>query len=102
MIADTEYFFHMGYFIFFVKGEGFMNKIYKLVWSKVRNTWVVVSEIAKGHGKSSSSEGSGKRLKSLVVMALLGCFVTAGGTVAIANRNETTEYGGESHQGYSP
>ncbi|MUP59804.1 hypothetical protein C3L56_07350, partial [Veillonellaceae bacterium M2-4] len=71
-----------------------MNKIYKLVWSKVRNTWVVVSEIAKGHGKSSSSEGSGKRLKSLVVMALLGCFVTAGGTVAIANRNETTAYGG--------
>ena len=94
MIADTEYFFHTGYFIFFVKGEGFMNKIYKLVWSKVRNTWVVVSEIAKGHGKSSSSEGSGKRLKSLVVMALLGCFVTAGGTVAIANGKESTVYGG--------
>ena len=55
-----------------------MNKIYKLVWSKVRNTWVVASEIAKGHGKSSSSEGSGKLLKSLVLTALLGCFMTAG------------------------
>ena len=55
-----------------------MNKIYKLVWSKVRNTWVVASEIAKGHGKSSSPEGNGKLLKSLVLMALLGCFVTAG------------------------
>ena len=55
-----------------------MNKIYKLVWSKVRNTWVVASEIAKGHGKSSSSEGNGKLLKSLVLTALLGCFVTAG------------------------
>ena len=55
-----------------------MNKIYKLVWSKVRNTWVAASEIAKGHGKSSSSEGKGKLLKSLVLTALLGCFVTAG------------------------
>ena len=55
-----------------------MNKIYKLVWSKVRNTWVVASEIAKGHGKSSSSEGSGKLLKSLVLTALLGSFMTAG------------------------
>ena len=55
-----------------------MNKIYKLVWSKVRNAWVVASEIAKGHGKSSSSEGNGKLLKSLVLMALLGSFMTAG------------------------
>lgn len=47
-----------------------MNKIYKIVWSKIRNTWVVASEIAKGHGKSSSSEGNGKLLKSLVLTAL--------------------------------
>ena len=55
-----------------------MNKIYKIVWSKIRNTWVVASEIAKGHGKSSSSEGNGKLLKSLVLTALLGSFMTAG------------------------
>ena len=55
-----------------------MNKIYKLVWSKVRNTWVVASEIAKGYGQSSSSEGNGKLLKSLVLTALLGSFMTAG------------------------
>ena len=53
-----------------------MNKIYKLVWSKVRNTWVVASEIAKGHGKSSLSEGHGKLLKSLVLTALLGSLIT--------------------------
>ena len=29
-----------------------MNKIYKVIWSKVRNCCVAVSEIAKGHGKS--------------------------------------------------
>ncbi len=55
-----------------------MNKIYKIVWSKIRNTWVVASEISKGHGKSSSSEGNGKLLKSLVLTALLGSFMTAG------------------------
>ena len=56
-----------------------MNKIYKLVWSKVRNTWVVASEIAKGHGKESSSGRNGKRLKLAVMTAILGgCFMTAG------------------------
>ena len=49
-----------------------MNKIYKLVWSKVRNTWVVTSEIAKGHGKDSSSRRSGKALKIAVMAAFLG------------------------------
>ncbi len=29
-----------------------MNKIYKVIWSKVRNCYVVVSEIAKRNGKS--------------------------------------------------
>ena len=32
-----------------------MNKIYKLVWSKVRNCWVVVSELAKSHTKAPKS-----------------------------------------------
>lgn len=55
-----------------------MNKIYKLVWSKVRSAWVVTSEIAKGHGKDSSSGRNRKLLRSGVVMALLGGFMTAG------------------------
>ena len=55
-----------------------MNKIYKLIWSKVRNAWVVTSEIAKGHGKNSSSERNGTILKSVILMALLGSFLTAG------------------------
>ena len=28
-----------------------MNKVYKLVWSKVRNCYVAVAEIAKSHSK---------------------------------------------------
>ena len=55
-----------------------MNKIYKLVWSKVRNAWVVTSEIAKGHGKDSSSGRNKNMLKAGGVMTLLGGFMTAG------------------------
>ena len=50
-----------------------MNKIYKLVWSKVRNTWVVASEIAKGHGKSSS------RRKKTMVALMVFSLLSAGG-----------------------
>ena len=35
-----------------------MNRIYKLIWSKTRNCYVVVSELAKQHTKSSSGIGS--------------------------------------------
>ena len=34
-----------------------MNKIYKVIWSKVRNCYVAVSEIAKRNRKSSSAMG---------------------------------------------
>ena len=34
-----------------------MNKIYKLVWSQVKNTWVAASEMAKSHGKSGQVRG---------------------------------------------
>ena len=32
-----------------------MNKIYKVIWSKAKNCYVVASELAKRNGKSSSS-----------------------------------------------
>ena len=28
-----------------------MNKIYNVIWSKTRNCYVAVSELAKNHGK---------------------------------------------------
>ena len=49
-----------------------MNKIYKLVWSKVRNAWVVASEIAKGHGKNASATRERKLLKTAVITATTG------------------------------
>ena len=53
-----------------------MNKIYKLVWSKVRNAWVVVSEIAKSHGKESSPVRERKVLKAAVLSAILGGYLS--------------------------
>ena len=32
-----------------------MNKIYKLIWNKVKNCWVAVAEFAKSHGKDKKS-----------------------------------------------
>lgn len=32
-----------------------MNKIYKVIWSKAKHTYVVASEIAKGHTKGAGS-----------------------------------------------
>ena len=50
-----------------------MNKIYKLVWSKVRNTWVVASELAKGHGKNKS-----RAKNSLLAVAVMSALLAGG------------------------
>ncbi|MDU5396107.1 MAG: ESPR-type extended signal peptide-containing protein [Negativicoccus succinicivorans] len=44
-----------------------MNKIYKLVWNRVTNSWVAASEVAKSHGKSSQARG-----RVTFVVAVLG------------------------------
>ena len=49
-----------------------MNKIYKVIWSKVRNCYVAVSEIAKRNGKSCTSVncgGKSNRTRSLRMAA---------------------------------
>ncbi|WP_366012864.1 ESPR domain-containing protein [Megasphaera sp.] len=37
------------------KGLFFMNRTYKVIWSKARRCYVVVSELAKSQHKSSSN-----------------------------------------------
>lgn len=58
-----------------------MNKIYKVIWSTVRNGYVVVSELTKRrHNKSSSAYGSKAHaiLSTLVALGLLSpVFVSA-------------------------
>ncbi|MBO5591266.1 MAG: hypothetical protein J5923_08550 [Acidaminococcaceae bacterium] len=49
-----------------------MNKIYRVIWSKVRNCYVVVSEMAKRNGKCSSSLN-----KKIIASFLAAGLVTA-------------------------
>ena len=62
-----------------------MNKIYKVIWSKAKHTYVVASEIAKGHTKGETTGKGLKRLAAamLVAAALLSpSFAWAAGDMA--------------------
>ncbi|MDY6290408.1 MAG: ESPR-type extended signal peptide-containing protein [Succiniclasticum sp.] len=54
-----------------------MNKIYKVIWSKARNCYVVVSELAKRNGKCSSS------LNKKIIAAFLAAGMTMAATVSV-------------------
>lgn len=54
-----------------------MNKIYKLIWSKTKNCWVVASELAKGHGKNKS------RIKNSLLAVFVMSALLAGGTADV-------------------
>ena len=60
-----------------------MNRIYKIVWSKAKNAYVVTSELAKNHTKSAS----GKAVKTALAAAV-GMGVLMGGYTA--NAADTT------------
>lgn len=47
-----------------------MNKIYKVIWSKAKHTYVVTSEIARSHGKAEST-GKGLKKLALALLAVL-------------------------------
>ena len=46
-----------------------MNKIYKVIWSKTRNCYVAVSELAKSHTKGCSLKRMGRVLAAGAVVA---------------------------------
>lgn len=55
-----------------------MNKIYKVVWSRVKHTYVVASELAKSHTKSETTgTGIGRKL---ILAAALVCALSAFGS----------------------
>ena len=64
-----------------------MNKIYKVVWNKARNCYVVVSEFAKNHQTGSS------RIKAASVAAVMAATMLTIGTGVIyaANVTDTNE-----------
>ncbi|MBQ6429966.1 MAG: filamentous hemagglutinin N-terminal domain-containing protein, partial [Acidaminococcaceae bacterium] len=59
-----------------------MNKIYKVIWSKVRNCYVAVSEIAKRNGKSCTSVNCGAKAgrthTGLALSSIVGTTLLAG------------------------
>ncbi len=60
-----------------------MNKIYKVVWSKAKNCYVVASEFAKNQSKSCSTK------KVLAMMLVTGIMTTGGAINSIQAANKT-------------
>lgn len=48
-----------------------MNKIYKVIYSKVRNCYVVVSELAKNHSRGTKAEHTARKGTALTAALLL-------------------------------
>lgn len=57
-----------------------MNKIFKVVWSRVKHCYVVTSEMAKSTGRSKSSVGTAK----IAAMACAVALTIAGGETQVA------------------
>lgn len=73
-----------------------MNKIFKVIYSKTRHCYVIVSELAKSHcksttGKASGEHRTGRRLTAMVLTALMG--LTFG--ITIPSTSWAWELGGE-------
>ena len=93
-----------------------MNKIYKVIWSKVKNCYVVVSEIARNHGKEHSSRNSVPKEVYSLTLALGLAFssvplaaaaaatnsgnASANQAVNIETRNGTTAQGTDAYATY--
>ncbi len=67
-------------FIVFTKGEIIMNNIYKVIWSKAKNCYVVASEIARSHTKSATgSEKIGGVTRRSLLASLMALSLLCGG-----------------------
>ena len=69
-----------------------MNRIYKVIWSKVKNCYIVVSEIAKSHSKPISTKlNSGKTVATLLAVAALCAGITTNSVFAATATNPAGE-----------
>ena len=66
-----------------------MNKIFKVIWSKARNCYVVVSEIAHCQGKG---KGQKRAVLTCSLAAALTVFTLTGGVTAVQAETGTTAY----------
>ena len=65
-----------------------MNKIYKLVWSKVKNSYIVASELAKSHTKSPKSGV----MNQAVVSGVLACVMACGAVFPVYATGQEVTY----------
>ena len=78
-----------------------MNRIYKVIWSKAKNCYVVASELAKRHTKGSGTRSLSRAAVTLGVVAGLTVGMTGSAwaavnseTVSSSGNNNITVYGG--------
>ena len=55
-----------------------MNKVYKVIWSKVRNCYVVVSELAKRNGKNTGTIDKRRKLTAGIAMFAMALTLNLG------------------------
>ena len=67
-----------------------MNKIYRVIWSKVKNCYVVVSEIAKAHSKGSSAIRRVPRMGAVLTTMLLASVLSFGISAPVWADGEVT------------
>ena len=73
-----------------------MNKIYKVVWSKAKNCYVVANELAKSHTKAPNS----KMISKAVTAGILACVMSCGAVIPVfAVGTDSYEAGGGSASG---
>ena len=60
-----------------------MNKVYKVIWSKVRNCYVVVSELAKRNGKNTGTTDKRRKMTGGLALAAMALTLNLG-TVGMA------------------
>ena len=69
-----------------------MNSIYKVIWSKVKNCYIVVSEIAKSHSKPVSTKlNAGKTVAAVLAVTALCSGFTVGNVFAATATNPAGE-----------
>ena len=79
----------------FAKGEIIMNNIYKVIWSKAKNCYVVVSEIARSHTKSATgSEKIGGVTRRSLLASLMALSLLCGGWGAASASLEVVDQSG--------
>lgn len=77
------------------KGSENMNRIFKVIWSKTRNCYVVASELAKGRTKAASTGDKAKRLALAAITALMllpvGGYSYAADTATVTDTSATQQ-----------